>query len=83
MAVSTISSALGKTGGINPESQKVINWLNGNRSAEEMIGEYFGLRKEIIYSDDGKQVEGMINEFKDHAILKQKKVHFAPYFAEK
>lgn len=52
MAVSTIASSLGKTGGINEESQRVINRINGMKSAEEMIGEYFGLRKEVIYSDD-------------------------------
>lgn len=48
-----------------------------------MIGEYFGLRKEVVYSDDGQSVIDMINEFRDHAILQKKKVHFVPYFAEK
>lgn len=83
MAVSTIASALGKTGGINEESQKIINKLNGFKSAEEMIQEYFGLRKEVVYSDDGQSVVDMINEFRDPEVLKRKKVKFVPYFESK
>ena len=83
MAVSTIQSALGATGGINKQSQDIINQINGNRSAEQMIGEYFGLRKEVQYSDDGKEVIGMINEFKDREVLQKKKVEFVQYFKDK
>lgn len=83
MAVSTVSSALGVTKGLNEESQKVINRLNGFKSAEDMIGEYFGLRKEVIYSDDGQTVVDMVNEFRDPSALLRKKVRFVPYFAEK
>lgn len=83
MAVSTIQSALGKTGGINPESNRVIGYLSGQRTAEQMIQEYFGLRKEVIYSDDGETVVDMINEFRDPAMLKHKKVCYKPYFASK
>lgn len=57
--------------------------INGNRTAEQMIGEYFGLRKEVVYSDDGKEVLDMINEFRDHATLQRKKVHFVQYFRDK
>lgn len=53
------------------------------KSAEEMIGEYFGLRKEAVYSDDGTEIIDMINEFRDPIALKSKKVRFVPYFAEK
>lgn len=83
MAVSTISSALGATGGINQESNKVIAVLNGHRTAEQMIQEYFGLRKEVIYSDDGTEVVDMINEFRDPEALKFKKVCYNDYFASK
>ena len=83
MAVSTIQSALGATGGINKQSQDIINQINGNRSAEQMIGEYFGLRKEVQYSDDGQEVIGMINEFKDREALQRKKVQFVQYFKDK
>lgn len=83
MAVSTVASALGAMGGINPESNKVLGYLSGQRSAEQMIQEYFGLRKEVIYSDDGQEVIDMINEFRDPAMLKFKKVCFKPYFASK
>lgn len=83
MAVSTIQSALGATGGINQESNKVIAMLNGNRTAEQMIQEYFGLRKEVIYSDDGTEVIDMINEFRDPEALKFKKVRYNDYFASK
>ena len=83
MAVSTIQSALGATGGINQESNKIIAILNGNRTAEQMIQEYFGLRKEVIYSDDGTEVVDMINEFRDPEALKFKKVRYNDYFASK
>lgn len=83
MAVSTIQSALGKTGGINQESNKVIAVLNGHRTAEQMIQEYFGLRKEVIYSDDGTEVVDMINDFRDPEALKLKKVRYNDYFASK
>jgi len=33
-------------------TSKIVGFLNGNRSAEQMIQEYFGLRKEVVYSDD-------------------------------
>lgn len=48
-----------------------------------MIQEYFGLRKEIVYSDDGQTVVDMINEFRDPEALKRKKVRFVPYFESK
>lgn len=48
-----------------------------------MIQEYFGLRKEVIYSDDGTEVVDMINEFKDPEMLKFKKVRYNDYFASK
>ena len=83
MPVSTIASALWKTGWINPESQKIIDQLNWNRSAEDMIWEYFWLRKEKVMSDDGLQVIDMVNEFKDYEVLQKKKVQFVSYFAYK
>lgn len=83
MAVSTIASALGQLWWINPESNKVLQFLNWGRSAEQMIQEYFGLRKEVIYSDDGTEVVDMINEFKDPEMLKFKKVRYNDYFASK
>lgn len=48
-----------------------------------MIQEYFGLRKEVIYSDDWQEVVDMINEFRDPEMLKKKKVCYKPYFASK
>ena len=48
-----------------------------------MIQEYFGLRKEVIYSDDGENVIDMINEFRDPSMLKLKKVRYNNYFASK
>ena len=48
-----------------------------------MVQEYFGLRKEVVYSDDGTEVVDMINEFKDPEALKAKKVCYKQYFADK
>lgn len=70
-------------GGINPESNKVLGYMSGQRTAEQMIQEYFGLRKEVIYSDNWEEVVDMINEFRDPATLKFKKVCYKPYFATK
>lgn len=70
-------------GGINPESNKVLSYMSGQRTAEQMIQEYFGLRKEVIYNDAGDEVVDMINEFRDPATLKFKKVCYNPYFASK
>ena len=64
-------------------TSKVVAFLNGNRSAEQMIQEYFGLRKEVVYSDDGSEVVDMINEFKDPEMLQTKKVRYNDYFASK
>ena len=88
MAVSTIASTLGRVGGVRDENgvdhtTPIINILNWNRTAEQMIGEYFGLRKEVVYSDDGKEVLDMINEFRNHSVLQEKKVHFVQYFKDK
>ena len=83
MTVSTIASALWALGGINPESNKVLGFLQWQRTAEQMIQEYFGLRKEVIYSDDGQEVVDMINEFRDPSMLKQKKVRYNEYFRSK
>lgn len=70
-------------GGINPESNKVLGYIGWQRSAEQMIGEYFGLRKEVIYNDAWDEVIDMINEFRDPAMLKFKKVCYKPYFESK
>lgn len=64
-------------------TSKIVAFLNGNRSAEQMIQEYFGLRKEVVYSDDGSEVVDMINEFKDPEMLQTKKVRYNDYFASK
>lgn len=82
MPVSTIENAFKNIGGINIESQKVLNKINGGRSAEEMIWEYFGLRKQVVTNDDGTP-SGMIDEFIDPRALKIKKVRYVPYFKEK
>lgn len=64
-------------------TSKIVSFLNGNRSAEQMIQEYFGLRKEVVYSDDGSEVVDMINEFRDPEMLQLKKVQYNDYFASK
>ena len=83
MPISTVENAFKNFGGINQESNKILSSINGQRTVEEMIWEYFGLRKEVIYSDDGQSVDGMINEFIDHDVLQKKKVRYVPYFESK
>lgn len=91
MPVSTIASAYGAAQGVNPESQKVINYINGHRTAEDMIGEYYGLVKEFRYEDGttsvtavaNKEVKEYVNEFMDERVTQEKGVKFIPYFESK
>lgn len=84
MAVSTTQNIywIKDDNGVDNTS-KIVAFLNGNRSAEQMIQEYFWLRKEVVYSDDGSEVVDMINEFRDAEMLQMKKVRYNDYFASK
>ena len=48
----------------NDESQKVMNYMQGKRTAEQMVGEFFGLRKEAVYDNLWQSVIDFINDFK-------------------
>lgn len=61
---------------INTETAKVIATINWQRTKEEIIWEFFWLKREVVYSDDWKDVLDIINEFKDKDILKSKWVKY-------
>jgi len=79
MPVSTTVSALG----INPQTNAVINYMNGGRTPEQVIGEFYGLRKEAIYDDAGETVIDMINDFRDDKVLAEKGVKYNAILASR
>ena len=79
MPVSTTASALG----INPQTNAVINYMNGARTPEQVIGEFYGLRKEAIYDDAGETVIDMINDFRDDNALRAKGVKYNAILASR
>lgn len=72
MAVTTIKWALW----VNKETQDVINQINWVKTKEQIIWEFFWLKKEVIYSDDWQEVIDFINEFKNEKELKAKWVKY-------
>ena len=67
----------------NEESQRVMNYMQGKRNAEQMVWEFFGLRKEAVYNDQWDSAIDFINDFKNEDALKRKKVHLHPILREK
>lgn len=69
--------------GFNEQSAKVLNYMQGWRSAEQMVWEFFGLRKEAVYNDQWDTVTDFINDFNNDAVLKTKGVYLHPKLIEK
>ena len=80
--MNTLNTSHGIPTGTNPETQKVIDYMLGRRSARQIVAEYFGLRQEVIYDDSGEQVVGMVDEFKETKALKEKKVRYTERLTE-
>lgn len=60
----------------NPQTQAVINYMSGKRTAKQIVWEFFWLNEEAIYDDNWENVLDYINDFKDLNALKQKKVRY-------
>ena len=59
-------------GSLTPETQKVLDTLNGNISKKEVIKNFFGIRDVVVIAEDGKTILEVINEFTDPVALKNK-----------
>lgn len=71
------------TGGfqwLNPETQKVMNYMSGKRTVKQIVWEFFGLREEAVYDDAGTNLIDFINDFKDIEVLEKKWVHYHERF---
>jgi hypothetical protein len=62
--------------GINPETQKVINYMSWQRTQKQIVKDFFWLREEIVYDDNWENVIDMISDFRDLFALKEKKVKY-------
>ena len=63
-------------GSLTPETQKVLDKLNGNISQKEIIKDFFGIRDVVVIAEDGKTILEVINEFTDPVALKDKWVQW-------
>ena len=61
---------------LNSQTQWVMNYMSWARTAKQIVWEYFWLREEAIYDDNGENVIDYINDFKDEKMLKFKKVWY-------
>lgn len=80
--VTTMRSAFGGLRAENSETQKVIEQMMWVKSKEQIVIEFFWLRKEVIYDNEWVNVVDMINEFKDTAALKRCRVKYHEKLAE-
>lgn len=58
------------------ETQVVLNYMAGQRTAKQIIWEYFGLREEAVYDDDWDNIVDYINDFKDLKALERCSVRY-------
>ena len=50
-------------GTVNTETQKVLNYVQGYRTEKEIVKEFFGLREELVYDDDGINIKEYVSDF--------------------
>lgn len=57
-------------------SKAILNYSKWARTKEQIVQEFFGLRKEVVYDDEWVNIIDMINDFRDLDTLKIKKVAY-------
>lgn len=67
---------------LNKETQVVLDILKNKMSPKQFLKDYFWLREEIIYDNDGINIQEVINEFRDLEALTIKKVEYKEHFKE-
>lgn len=60
----------------NPDTQKVMDVLEGKFTQKQIIQNFFGLRDQVIIAEDGKTVLEVFDDFKDPVILEEKGVEW-------
>lgn len=53
----------------NPETQKVMDTLDGKYTQKQIIQNFFGLRDSVVIAEDGKTILEIFDDFKDPEAL--------------
>jgi len=53
----------------NPDTQKVLDTLNGKLSQKVAIQNFFGLRDSVVIAEDGKTIIEIFDDFRDPEAL--------------
>jgi hypothetical protein len=58
----------------NPETQKIMDTLDGRFTQKQIIQNFFGLRDSVVIAEDGKTILEIFDDFKDPEALVSKGV---------
>lgn len=62
----------------NPDTQKVMDVLDGKFTQKQIIQNFFGLRDSVVIAEDGKTILEIFDDFKDPEVLVRKWVEWKP-----
>lgn len=62
----------------NPDTQKVMDTLDGRFTQKQIIQNFFGLRDSVVIAEDGKTILETFDDFKDPEALMKKGVEWNP-----
>lgn len=62
----------------NPDTQKVMDTLDGRFTQKQIIQNFFGLRDSVVIAEDGKTILEIFDDFKDPEALNRKGVEWNP-----
>ena len=62
----------------NPDTQKVMDTLDGRFTQKQIIQNFFGLRDSVVIAEDGKTILEIFDDFKDPEALIKKGVEWNP-----
>ena len=65
-----------------PQTEKVMNYMKGNRTERQVIQEFFGLDDRIVMDVDGTSVLEIFNDFIDPVKLQEKNVKWNDKLAD-
>ena len=62
----------------NPDTQKVMDTIDGRFTQKQIIQNFFGLRDSVVIAEDGKTILEIFDDFKDPEALNRKGVEWNP-----
>jgi len=62
----------------NPDTQKVMDTLDGRFTQKQIIQNFFGLHDSVVIAEDGKTILEIFDDFKDPEALNRKGVEWNP-----